>query len=84
MPKLVLRNVTVQSFFRIVSAATIKKIICGVEWDILIVIFNRLARIPKVALYTCAADGAKHGRMNNRWPHQKTKTLDDVIAMNAT
>ena len=51
MPKLVLRNVAVQSFFRIVSAATIKKIICGVEWDILIVIFKRLAGIPNVVLH---------------------------------
>ena len=47
---MVLRNLAVQKFFRIVSAATIKKIICGIEWDILIVIFNRLARIPNAAL----------------------------------
>ena len=25
-----------------------------------------------------------HGGMINRWPHQKTSTLDDVIARNST
>ena len=25
-----------------------------------------------------------HGGMINRWPHQKTSTLDDVIARNGT
>ena len=47
---MVLRNVAVQTVFRIVLAATIKKIICGIEWDILIVIFKRLVGIPNVAL----------------------------------
>ena len=27
---------------------------------------------------------ASHGGMINRWPHQKTSTLDDVIARNGT
>ena len=36
--------------FRIVSAATIPKTICGIEWDILHVVYNRLAGIPNVAL----------------------------------
>ena len=33
--KMVLRNVTVQMGFRIVSAVTILKTICGIGWDIL-------------------------------------------------
>ena len=32
---IVLRNVTVQTVFGIVTAATIFKNICGIEWDIL-------------------------------------------------
>ena len=34
------RNATVQTGFRLVTAVTITKIICGIECDILIVIFN--------------------------------------------
>ena len=40
------RNVAVQTVFRIVSAGTISKTICGIEWDI----FIRSAGIPNVAL----------------------------------
>ena len=31
----IMRNVAVQTVFRIVSAVTIQKTICGTEWDIL-------------------------------------------------
>ena len=53
----VLINVTVQTIFRFVSDVTIPKTICRIEWDILIVMFKRLAAIPNVALLNCAADG---------------------------
>ena len=42
---MVLRNVTEQTVFRIVSAVRIQKNICGIVY---IVIFNRLAGIPNV------------------------------------
>ena len=44
-----LTNVTVQTVYRIVSYVTIQKTICIIEWEY-IVTFNRLARIPNVAL----------------------------------
>ena len=34
VPTMVLKNVTLQTVFRIVSAVTIPKTICGLEWDI--------------------------------------------------
>ena len=35
VPKMVFRNVTVQTVFRIVSAVTIRKTVCGIEYDML-------------------------------------------------
>ena len=32
--KMVLRNVTVQAHFRIISAVTISNTICGIQWNI--------------------------------------------------
>ena len=46
---MVLRNVTLQTIFRIVSAITIPKTICGKEQGY-IVIFNRIAKYLDVAL----------------------------------
>ena len=48
--KIVFRNVAVQTIFRIVSAVPILKTIRGIESDILLYLFNHLARIPDVAL----------------------------------
>ena len=41
------------------------------------------ARIVQID-FIAAFDRVNHGGMINRWPHQKTRTLDDVIARNGT
>ena len=50
VPKMVLRNVALQTLFIIISAVTIPNIICVFEWVTLPYYFNRLAGITNVAL----------------------------------
>ena len=41
-------------------------------------------QITREAIRTTHAARVTHGGMINRWPHQKTSTLDDVITRNGT